>query len=183
MKQHVQAIAIAAVAVALTSCGSDDSAALVGSSPAPTSVGQPVSPNFGVDPCNIIEPDEVADILGSPGISPERTYTGNTSDACQWGDPDGALLKTAFTNQPLDKAPTTPEGDQLSEALGVPTSLLRSGASSCRLWTTHPEDRTFLFTVTLPDDRRPADVDASANTSCDHYVPFLKTVIARLDWR
>lgn len=182
MKRALFAAVVAGIAtVAISGCGNDETVEQQNSSSAESRADQQVSPLFGANPCETIESAEVAAALGTDGIQPERTFTDNTSDGCEWSGPDGGQLTLGFLETEQPEVPPDPDSARLTEALGRQAIVLRSGPTSCNVSVGFSKNRWFLFAVEAPEgERTPAD--PAAATGCDQDLALLKTIGGRLDW-
>lgn len=179
MKKLQAAIAAAATGVCMSALGcahTTDGMAVPSS--------DTVSPRFDRDPCAMVTADEIAASVGVPGLQPERYFTADDSDSCEWGESDIGLLRISFIADLDDKFEgLDPDADslRLSEALGRQTVVFHQGVDRCWATVMMSESRILGFEV-VPAPSTPIPPKVSPETTCDHFVPLIVTVIERTGW-
>ncbi|MGW4068607.1 DUF3558 family protein [Nocardia grenadensis] len=148
-RRHLAAIAPVAAAVLLAGagCSSADNGTSPTTPPATspasaanstTAAAPSVSPVSGLDICALLTSDEVADILGTPGLAPQRTINDKTgrvvAESCNWGTETAGLVSVSWMHEPIPAWGEDAQSRAFGDAIGLRVAVNAWAGKGCTVF-------------------------------------------------
>lgn len=152
----------------------------------------PIPPELAnLDPCSLVQQNEVDEITGVGGLKPERDDNTDPEfadmDACTWGTPGGSTSQGSMGVVTWIREPREQVADELSlrmaQRLGRPADINESDPDSCTAFAFYSQNRRVTVLISPSDEKLAINPPVrDVDTVCDRSMDLMATIFQRVPW-